>query len=370
MVSRRDIVMISAPSLDAAVNVSGISSLVSELSTALAGKISYQYIRLGKPQTGGRVRRLLASLISILRAVGTLLSSRASVFHSNTAFDVNSIYRDSVLISVAKAAGKRVILHVHGGYFVHEPASGLVRKLLARLLKSADRVVFLSSTEQKEFEVRYPEYASKMCAIYNSLNLDGIERFCAGAHEGDQLQVAFVGRFVDTKGVNIVLEAARAEYPCKVHFFVHGDGPLREIVNRAAAENPSLTKAQIFSHDQWREVLCRYDILLLPSISGEGMPMVILEGMALGLVPITTAIASIPEVVKDGTRGILVPFNDVAAVVDAISDLAENRSKLKRMRDACRVYARDNFDVRVGSARILEIYRSLAQDHDASSRQH
>jgi len=360
--------MISAPALDAAVNVSGISSLVSELSTALAGKISYQYIRLGKPQLGGRVRRLLASLISILRAIGALISSRASIFHSNTAFDVNSIYRDSVLISIAKAARKRVVLHVHGGYYVHEPASGLVRKLLARLLKSADRVVFLSNTEKKKFESRYPEYASKMCAIYNSLNLDDIDRFGAGAHEGEHLEVAFVGRFVDTKGLKIVLEAARAEYPCKVHFFVHGDGPLRGIVDQAVKENPSLTKAQIFSHDRWREVLCRYDVLLLPSVSGEGMPMVVLEGMALGVVPITTAIASIPEVVKDGTRGILVPCNDLAAVVHAISDLAKNRVKLGQMRDACRVYARDNFDVRVGSARLLEIYRSLEQDQDLNKQ--
>jgi glycosyltransferase involved in cell wall biosynthesis len=149
-----------------------------------------------------------------------------------------------------------------------------------------------------------------------------------------------------------------------VRFYIHGDGPLRDIVDRAAATNPSLIKAAMFSHDQWREALCRYDILLLPSVSGEGMPMVILEAMALGIVPIATPIASIPEIIEDGTRGLLVPCNDVASVVQAISRLADDRSKLKQMSDACRAYARANFDVRVASAKLLEIYRDLAGTKD------
>lgn len=360
--AKQDVVLISAPSLDETVNVSGISSLVNELSTALRGKIVYEHIRLGKPQTGGWLRRHMASLICIAQAVTTLLRSRATVFHSNTSFDAISIYRDCALLFIAKAAGKRVVLHAHGGHYLHEPATGLVRSVLSGLLKTADRVIFLSGTEQQVFEARYPAYAPKMCAIYNSLSLKGIDRICAGNHQGDQLQVTFIGRLVSTKGVNIVLEAARASYPCAVRFFVHGDGPLRDLVDKAAAENPSLTKAEIFSHGQWREVLSRYDILLLPSVSGEGMPMVILEGMALGLVPITTSIASIPEIVEDGTRGILVPCNDTAAVVNAIASLAEDRLRLIRMRDACREYAKANFDIRVNSAKLLKIYHELANE--------
>jgi glycosyltransferase involved in cell wall biosynthesis len=355
-------VIISAPSLDAAVNVSGISSVVNELTAALQGKIDYDYIRLGKPQIGSWLRRGVVSLIYFTHAVRTLLYSPALIFHSNTALDVKSICRDLVLIKIAKAVGKRTLLHAHGGRYVHEPAQALIRQLLVMLLKAADRVVFLSGTELKLFEARYPAYVSKMCAIYNSIDLSGIERACAGSHGSDQLLVTFVGRLVEAKGVHVVLGAAQASYPYPVHFSIHGDGPLRDIVEKAAAENPSLTKAEIFPRDKWRDVLSQYDIILLPSVSGEGMPMVILEAMALGVVPITTSIASIPEVVEDGERGILVPCNNVAAVVRAISFFAEDRSRLKRMRDSCRAFARANCDIRVAATKFFDIYRDLISD--------
>ena len=140
---------------------------------------------------------------------------------------------------------------------------------------------------------------------------------------------------------------------------------MREEVDQAAAGNPQLIKAPLFSRAEWRDVLCRYDMLLLPSISGEGMPMVILEAMTLGVVPVTTAIASVPEVVKDGERGMLVSVGDADAAIEAIASLNSDRAKLKRMRDACRAYARENFDVRNSSMRFLKIYRELTGRNEA-----
>jgi glycosyltransferase involved in cell wall biosynthesis len=355
-------VLISGPSLDPTVNVSGISTIVNELSAALHGKLEYKHVRLGAPQTGGWLVRRAVSLGCIGRAIITLSFSPAFLFHSNTAFDFKSMARDFVLIFFAKAAGKRVLLHVHGGRYVHEGATGLIRKLQSGLIKLSDRVIFLSNTERKAFQARCPAYAEKMFVIYNALNLEDTDCVRPGNHEDDQLFVTFVGRLVHTKGVDVMLEAARASYPCSVRFFIHGDGPLRSLVEKAAEQNPFLTHSRLFSHSHWPDVLSRYDVLLLPSVAAEGMPMVILEGMALGLVPITTPIASIPEIVEDGTRGILVPFNDVPAVVRAISSLASDRSKLKLMSDACRAYARANFDIRVGASRVFEIYCDLVPE--------
>jgi glycosyltransferase involved in cell wall biosynthesis len=358
-------VLISAPSLDAAANVSGISSLVTDLIAASKGKVNYAYLRLGAPQTGSWVRRRVESLLFIGKAVARVWRSPAPVFHSNTAFDIKSICRDLVLIAIAKARGKHVLLHVHGGRFVHESAPGFVSNLLAGLLRMADRTVFLSTTELEAFKARYPTYSRKMGSIYNSVDLDGSERFSAGTHDGEHLQVAFIGRLANTKGIDVLLTAARATYTPPVRFFVHGDGPLRDEVDEAVAANPHLTKAPLFSRVEWRNVLCRYDVLLLPSSSGEGMPMVILEAMTLGVVPITTAIASVPEVVKDGERGMLVPVHDSAAVIEAIASLNRDRPELARMRSACRSYAREKFDVRNSSMQFLNIYRELTGHNGA-----
>jgi glycosyltransferase involved in cell wall biosynthesis len=352
-------VLITAPSLDATANVSGISSLVIDLIVALKGRVRYEYVRLGAPQIGSWLGRRATSLLFIGRTAVALWSSPASIFHSNTAFDVKSICRDLVLIVIASASGKSVLLHVHGGRYVHERARGLVGTLISRLLSMADRIVFLSSTERKAFEDRYPIYSGKMESIYNSLDLSGSDGFVAGTHDGSQLQVAFIGRLVSTKGIDVVIKAACASYSPPVQFFIHGDGPFRGQVEEAVAANPRLKKAELFSRREWCDVLRRYDILLLPSSSGEGMPMVILEAMILGVVPIVTPIASIPEVVENGERGIVLPTGDSAAIVRAIASLNDDRSKLGRMRDACRAYAKLNFDVRVSSARFFDIYREL-----------
>jgi glycosyltransferase involved in cell wall biosynthesis len=358
-------VLISAPSLDAAANVSGVSSLVTNLIAASKGKVNYTYIRLGAPQTGGWFRRRAESLLFIGKAVANVWLSPAPVLHSNTALDIKSICRDLILIAIAKTSGKRVLLHVHGGRYVHEPATGVASRILVGLLGLVDRVVFLSGAELEAFRRRYPVYFGKMDSIYNSVDLEGSEKVSAGTHDGENLHVAFIGRLVTTKGIDVVLETARASYTPSVRFFVHGDGPLRKEVDQAASVNPRLTKAPLFSRSEWREIICRYDVLLLPSTSGEGMPMVILEAMTLGVVPVTTAIASVPEIVKDGERGMLVPAGDSAAFIKAIASLNQDRARLTRMRSACRSYARDNFDVRKSSAQFLKIYGELTDQNEA-----
>ncbi len=358
-------VLISAPSLDAAANVSGISSLVTDLIAESKGTVNYTYLRLGAPQTGSWVRRRAESFSFIGKAAASVWRSPAPIFHSNTAFDIKSICRDLVLVAIAKASGKRVLLHVHGGRYVHEAATGLWNKLLVALLSMADRAVFLSSTELETFKRRYSAFTPKMGWIYNSVDLAGSENYSPGTHDGDKLQVAFVGRLVTTKGIDVVLKAARTAYAPPVRFFIHGDGPLREVVDQAAAGCPQLTKAPLFSRAEWRDALCRYDVLLLPSTSGEGMPMVILEAMTLGVVPVATAIASVPEIVKDGERGTLLFVGDADAAIEAIASLNSDRAKLKRMRDACRAYARENFDVRNSSMRFLKIYRELTGHNEA-----
>ena len=159
--------------------------------------------------------------------------------------------------------------------------------------------------------------------------------------------------------MGVVLDVARACDPTRVRVAIHGDGPLRDIVDQAVADTPSLAKGELFPHADWQEVLGRYDVLLLPSESGEGMPMVILEAMALGVVPVTTPIASIPEIVDDGLRGILVPPGDAAAALRAVLALADDRERLSRMKHACCEYAKSNFDVAINSRRFVELYRAL-----------
>jgi glycosyltransferase involved in cell wall biosynthesis len=78
--------------------------------------------------------------------------------------------------------------------------------------------------------------------------------------------------------------------------------------------------------------LVKLDIFVLPSIFGEGMPMVILEAMSHGLPIVCTKVEGIPEVVRDGREGLLVPPGDPKSLANAIKKIMDGTVSWKKMR--------------------------------------
>ncbi|MGB8363378.1 MAG: glycosyltransferase family 4 protein [Rhizomicrobium sp.] len=363
--ARRDVgadkpsVLISAPSLDTKINVSGVSSVVLELMAALRADVRYTHLLVGSPQRGGFFGRTMTSLSNNIKAIGTILFSSPGIFHSNTALQRKSIFRDGVLTLVAKARGKRVVLHIHGGRFLLHPAQGLTRAAKGMLMRLADVVVFLSETEKTSFVASMPDIARKSTSIYNSVSMRGLETSLAGNPDNSHLSVVFAGRLVPEKGIETFLAVAKLRFAFPIRFVIYGDGPLRTSVESQARDNPQLEFAGVYDRNEWQHVFENRDILLLPSLFGEGMPMVILEAMSLGVLPIATAIASVPEILGNGERGIIIPPNDTQAIVEAIGKVWSDPAWRLAMRTACRAYARANFDGERNSQRFLEIYHAL-----------
>ncbi|MER2512204.1 MAG: glycosyltransferase [Nitrosomonas ureae] len=78
----------------------------------------------------------------------------------------------------------------------------------------------------------------------------------------------------------------------------------------------------------------KMDILVLPSLFGEGMPMVILEAMATGVPVVASDVEGIPEVLEHGKTGLIVPAGDVKKLAAAIADLVDNKYDWRAMREA------------------------------------
>jgi glycosyltransferase involved in cell wall biosynthesis len=352
-------VLISAPSLDTNINVSGVSSVVVELTKTLRDDVNYEHLLVGSPQTGGYFGQSFTSLWNNLRALVTLVSSRQAVFHSNTALEMKSIVRDSVFSMIAKSTGKRVLLHIHGGRYLVPPKKGFVKLALGRLMRSADVVVFLSETERKVFTMSVPSVAQKTTAIYNAISFHEQGSATPRDTAKERLDVVFAGRLVPEKGIAVLLDVARNRFPFPIHFTIYGDGPLRELVLAEARRNPNVTFGGIYRRDDWQRVFRNSDLLLLPSLMGEGMPMAILEAMSVGTIPVATGIASIPEILGNGSRGILIPKNDPQAIIDALCKVRSDTVWRQALHAACREFARKNFDGEQNSKRFLDIYRSL-----------
>ncbi|WP_084633352.1 glycosyltransferase family 4 protein [Pleomorphomonas oryzae] len=352
-------VLISAPSLASSVNVSGISAVVSELKQALGDEVHYTHLVLGAPQTGKWYLRKLASLLNILKGMLKAITEKYDILHSNTALMTRSIYRDLPFVLAARISGKAVILHFHGGLFLETKPTGLVRVALKFLIGMSEKIVFLSQTELELFTQHTFVPSRKSISIYNSVRIPKEAR--TPAADDDSLRVLFAGRLVSEKGVDLVLKAANRCYPASVHFTIYGDGPIKREIETEASVNRALTFGGVFAHADWPEILKNYDILVLPSkVPFEGMPMIVLEAMSLGLVPIATPYGSIPELLGRRERGLLIAPNDVEMLVAAISELASSPETLATMGNRSRIFAKEKFDSSVTSRAFLSLYNDLS----------
>ncbi|MGI6318855.1 MAG: glycosyltransferase, partial [Dethiobacteria bacterium] len=146
---------------------------------------------------------------------------------------------------------------------------------------------------------------------------------------GDILKVGTAGRLVSQKGIDIFIRAAgRIVYRYdRVCFYIAGEGPERGRLE-FLRDLLGLQEKVFFLGDvkQMRSFLKDLDIFVLASRS-EGLSIALLEAGCAGLPLIASATGGIPEIVRDGETGILVPAEDELLLAEAIIFLLEDSEK-------------------------------------------
>ncbi len=173
---------------------------------------------------------------------------------------------------------------------------------------------------------------------------------------GDEAHVLCVGRLVHLKGQSLLVEACAelARRGTPVRLTLVGDGPKRRELELLAtrlgiAERVRLTGS--VGQDDIRALYAEADIFCLASFS-EGLPVVLIEAMALSVPVVTTRIMGVPELVEHGETGLLVSPGRVDELVDALATLAGDAELRERL--AARGLERVRADFTVGdSARKL-----------------
>jgi len=100
------------------------------------------------------------------------------------------------------------------------------------------------------------------------------------------------------------------------------------------------------------------DLFVFPTFHPEGLPYSLLEAMAAGCVPITTPVAAIPDVMRNGEHGLFVPAKNADALAIAVAALDDDRERLIRMAEAARRRVREQYTV----ARLADDFRKLYGD--------
>jgi colanic acid/amylovoran biosynthesis glycosyltransferase len=138
----------------------------------------------------------------------------------------------------------------------------------------------------------------------------------------DNQRLVCVGRLCEQKGQLLLLEAIKhlVDEGIKVNLTLVGDGPLRsQIQNQIDAYelNDQVYITGWASGSEVQEHITNARALILPSFA-EGLPVVLMEALALKRPVITTYIAGIPELVKSGENGWLIPAGSVEDIITAI----------------------------------------------------
>lgn len=169
------------------------------------------------------------------------------------------------------------------------------------------------------------------------------------------LRVLNVGRLVADKGQAVLLEAIALleDRGVEVEVTLVGDGPDRLALEAAAG--PSVRFAGAVGQDRIRELYEAADVFCLASFA-EGVPVVLMEAMATGLPVVSTRIAGIPELVEDGSAGLLVAPGRAGGVADALERLAADPDLRTRMGRAGRERVVAGYDIADAVERLAELY--------------
>lgn len=171
-----------------------------------------------------------------------------------------------------------------------------------------------------------------------------------------------VGRLCEQKGQLLLVEAAQrlVAQGTKLEVVLVGDGEMRADIEAFIARERLQAVVHItgrITSEQLHDQILAARALVLPSFA-EGLPMVIMEAMALRRPVISTFVAGIPELVCSGEHGWLIPAGDMDALVRAMrSCLDESVDTLRRMGEAAhnRVTARHSVDTQ--AATLITLFR-------------
>ena len=176
----------------------------------------------------------------------------------------------------------------------------------------------------------------------------------------DRFELLCAGRLAPEKAQRVLLAALESLAPEHRDFRLHlaGDGPDRPALEREVAAR-GLAQRVVFEgwldQERLRSLYRSTDILVLPSFA-EGLPVVLMEAMAMEIPCVATQIAGIPELIQSGQNGLLVPPSDHRELARAIACLMDDAELRRRLGRAARERVLREYDLTANISRLAEVF--------------
>jgi glycosyltransferase involved in cell wall biosynthesis len=282
-------------------------------------------------------------------------------------------YKENVVAGILKekCGVKYLVQTVHG---LDEPFKGIKRlksKLYSGLNKHFSRRYFdIVLTVSYDIASRLSSTitSDKLVTIHNGIDIARIQTFrpnaeiksILGMSENHPI-IGSVGRMVPIKGYDIFLKGAKMillSEP-RARFLLVGDGPLRPQLEKMAEKMGIENEVKFLGfRDDVLDVMNCFDIFVLSSYY-EGIPMALLEAMALGKAVVATRTGGICEIIENQVSGLLAEKGEPESLACACLKILNDPRLMKNLGIATQKRIEEEFSILVQRDRLAGIYRRL-----------
>jgi glycosyltransferase involved in cell wall biosynthesis len=225
----------------------------------------------------------------------------------------------------------------------------------SRVLNKARRIIALDRKRLSDFEV---SNRNRISFIPNGVSTSVFSP--SGNSDLATGKVLFVSRLLPSKGIEIALEARRlVKTDCQFVFVGPGNvHRYQRIAERVGiGENECLFVGDV-DYQRMPSTYRRAEVFCCPSLM-ENMPMTILEAMACGVPCVSTNVGSIPQIVRTGFNGVLVPPRSPGLLAEGISAILDDKKKRAIMSENARQTIVDRYSSERMAAATSNVYAEM-----------
>lgn len=295
-----------------------------------------------------RFKRLYKSLIRILKFLYFISTKRIDTviaFSSNGA----SLMEKGLYMVIGKLLHKKTILAPRSGYIIEDLRNKKLKNLIHHIFESSDYVICQSNEWANIFNSFYPS-PNKYTIVKNWINTEVYSTLSNQNRDYSIYNFLFMAWVERNKGIYEVLDAAEHfnQANKSVKFTIAGHGKdfkkIEQLIQEKKLSNIELLGWVNF--EQKLKILSKNNYFLLPT-HYEGSPNSLKEAMLSGLIPISTPVGSIPEIIMNNENGFLIEPGNTQQLIEIITKLISQELPLKAIAQEAKNTIANNHSIEV-----------------------
>lgn len=311
-------------------------------------------------------------LVPLLKTVWLVRERNIDIIHTH------SVRSNLIGRLAAFFTAKKCVTHLHSPILrdFADSRRGKINEIIDSITRPiAFRYIAVSHSLRKEM-IKKGMPPSKICTLHNALDFKSLEASIAGNNRNpgvrgefgippDAILLVLVALLRPRKGVEVIIKAMKLilQNISDVFLLIVGNDDISEDPGygkklRKLASEDGIQPNVIFTgfRDDVPAILSQCNLMVLPSLFGEGLPIVILEAMAAGVPVAASKVEGVPEIIEDGVTGFLVNPGDVEQLAGKIVEILGDSGLIKKVKTEARKKIAYEMDIYNYTRKIEDIY--------------